>query len=213
MSVFNDCAVVSCGTLRAELSALREQGFLDARRIFYTAPGLHEEPPELERQLRSQLARAVELAPRVIVVYGSKCFVDYDRPERDIEVVIREAAPGARRVDAANCVDMLADSEQRAQLAAGQKVYWLTPGWVANWRYIFRTWDAGKANETFPQNDKALLLDGVGFFGRYCAEKPAELLRFSDWMRIPIEPHEISLERLRRLLLAAARATGPSGRI
>jgi hypothetical protein len=96
---------------------------------------------------------------------------------------------------------MLAGAQEREQITEGQKIYWLTPGWVKYRRHIFRDWDTGKANETFPQNDRAVLLDGVGFFEQWSQEKPEELLAFSDWMRIPIEPHQIELNRFRQLLL------------
>jgi len=203
-SSFAGWAVVSCGTLRDELTALQDQGFLDADRILFTAPGLHEDPKQLAEQLARQLAKATQAAEKVIVVYGSRCFVDYSDPSRNIEALIREQGHGIRRVDALNCVDMLADAEERRRIADGQRVYWLTPGWLKHWRYIFRDWDAGKANETFPQNDRAVLLDGIGFFERWSGENPEEVLAFSDWMRIAIEPVNVSLERLQELLSRAA---------
>jgi len=41
--------------------------------------------------------------------------------------------------------------------------------------------DAAKANETFPQNDKAVLLDTVGIFDEYSQNFPEKILEFSDW--------------------------------
>lgn len=202
-ATFAGHAIVSCGTLRAELGALEEDGFLDASHVLFTAPGLHEDTGELERQLNRQLTRATELAERVIVVYGEKCFVDYSDPSRDVDALIREQADSAVRVDASNCVDMLADSAERERIADRQSVYWLTPGWLRYRRQIFRDWDSAKANETFPQNDRAVLLDGIGFFERYARENPEEVLAFSDWMKIPIEPVGVSLDRLRGLLTEA----------
>jgi len=198
------CAVVSCGTLRDELSALQDRGFLDADRILFTAPGLHETPKELEKQLTKQLRRVGDTADKAIVVYGARCFVDYGDPSRDVDALLRQHGQGVRRVDALNCVDMLADARDRGRIARGQRVYWLTPGWLRHWRYIFRDWDAGKANETFPQNDRAVLLDAIGFFDQWSLEKPEEVLAFSDWMRIPIEPVSVSLDRLEGLLWQAA---------
>ena len=69
------------------------------------------------------------------------------------------------------------------------------------WKHIFREWDIGLANETFPKNDKALVLDALGAFDDYSQNDPEGVLEFSDWMRIPIEAHAISLERLKGLLL------------
>jgi hypothetical protein len=201
---FAGYAVLSCGTLRGELEALRQGGFLDADGLFFTAPGLHENPRQLEEQLTGLLPRAGGAADRIIVVYGARCFVDYSDPIRDVDALLREQGDGVRRVDALNCVDMLANARDREGIAGGQRVYWLTPGWLRHWRYIFRDWDAGKANETFPQNDRAVLLDGIGFFERWSAERPEEVLAFSDWMGIPIEPVSVPLDRLRGLLRQAA---------
>ncbi len=201
---FAGCGVVSCGTLRGEISALQERGFLDADSVLFTAPGLHERPKELEKQLTRQVARVGDCTDRVIVVYGSRCFVDYSDPSRDVDGLLREQGEDSRRVDALNCVDMLADAQQREHIANGQNVYWLTPGWVRHWRYIFKDWDAGKANETFPQNERAVLLDATGFYQQWAREKPEEVLAFSDWMKIAIEPVDVSLHRLQELLSQAA---------
>ena len=110
-----------------------------------------------------------------------------------------------------HCMDMLADREERERLAAGDKVYWLTPGWLRHWNTIFKEWDAAKANETFPQHDRAVVLDGIGFFEEFAAAEPERLLAISDWMRLPIEAAPVSLDRLRNLLTEAAARSGGSG--
>lgn len=204
---FRGHSIVCCGTLHPEMRALQRSGFLDAERILFTAPGLHESPPDLAQQLARQLGRAREISERVIVVYGSKCYLDPGGPAADVDALIGDQQGRTRRVQAKNCVDMLADVEQRDEIAAGQRVYWLTPGWVVHWKQIFRNWDVGKANETFPQHDKAVVLDGIGFFEDYLSDKPEELLGFSDWMKVTIEPVTISLDRLKRLLAAEVAAS------
>jgi hypothetical protein len=197
-------SIVACGTVRPEIRRLAEEGFLEGARLLFTAPGLHEWPGQLEKQLTRQLDRACDAAPRPVVAYGEKCFIDPANPSRVTETLIREICPRAARVQAANCVDMLAGAEERARLAGSDKVYWLTPGWLLNWDAIFKDWDAAKANETFPQHDRAVVLDGIGFFEAFSATEPERLLEISDWMRLPIEAAPISLERLRRLLLDQA---------
>jgi hypothetical protein len=52
---FQDYAIVACGTLNMELNQLRNLGFLDAGKILYTKPGLHQTPKELENQLIRQI--------------------------------------------------------------------------------------------------------------------------------------------------------------
>lgn len=202
---FSGVSIVSCGTLRGELRALAEQGFLDADALFFTAPGLHEWPWELERQLSRQLARAGERSERVVVVYGERCFLDTADPTRDTDALLREQGPQFRRTRAKNCVDMLADEDERRRIAAGEKVYWLTPGWLMHWNYIFKDWDAGLANETFPANDKAVVLDALGYFDDSMENSPERILQISDWMKLPIEAAQVSLDRLKALLAAGAR--------
>ncbi len=204
---FRGVTIVACGTLRGELRKLADEGFLDADGLLFTGPGLHEWPWELETQLERQLGRAGERSGRVVVVYGERCFLDTADPTRDTEALVSEHGPGFRRVQAKNCVDMLADADERQRIAAGEKVYWLTPGWLAHWDYIFKDWDAGLANETFPAHDKAVVLDALGYFDRLMEESPERILEISDWMKLPLEARPVSLERLKSLLASAARAT------
>ena len=69
------------------------------------------------------------------------------------------------------------------------------------WKIIFKDWDIGKANETFPRHDKAVLVDALGIFEKYSEDSPEKILEFADWMRLTIEPYKISLDRLKELLL------------
>lgn len=203
---FEGCFVVACGTLRMELESLRRSGFLNADKVLYCAPGLHEWPWELEKQLPRRLSRASEAPKGTIVLYGEKCFMDLHRPERDTDRLIRESADDATRVDASNCVDMLAGLEERESLAGSEKVHWLTPGWLAHWDFIFRDWDEGKANEMFPAHDKAVVLDALGYLDKLMAESPERVLMISDWMKLPIESVPVSLDRLKSLLIGALRS-------
>ncbi|HDM10037.1 MAG TPA: DUF1638 domain-containing protein, partial [Desulfobacteraceae bacterium] len=78
---FSDIVIVSCGTLSLELNHLKKEGFLNARHIFYNTPGLHEKPPELERQLLYRIEKAKRISEKVLVVYGGKfCYVNGDNP-------------------------------------------------------------------------------------------------------------------------------------
>jgi len=202
---FRDYAIVSCGTLNLELNYLKESGFLDAKKILYTKPGRHEIPRELESQLIRQIGTAKKYAPNIIVVYGGKfCYINADDPYRTIDTIIKEQEePGVRisRIKATHCMGMLASEEERERISAGKDVYWLTPGWLKYRRYVFQDWDKGLANENFPKHTGgAIMLDGVGFWDEYAQKYPEEILDFSDWMAIPLEPYSISLDRLKNLL-------------
>ena len=197
---FAGLSIVSCGTLRMELNTLKEDGFLDADKTYYTTPGLHEIPRDLESQLVRQMGKGGGDSSGLIVLYGDRCFVDASDYFRSIDTVIQEQGFSACRVKAHNCIDMLASEEERDEIAAGRRVYWLVPGWIEYRKNVFLEWDAGKANETFPSNDTAILLDPIGYYERLAAEDPEKLLEFSDWMGISIEPVPVSLHRLKGLL-------------
>lgn len=198
---FKGYTIVSCGTLRRELNYLKDSGFLDADKILFTAPGLHERQTELERQLTRQLKNAKEYSKRIMVVYGERCYLDPSNPYRDVDAIIQEQGTGILRVQAKSCIDMLAGEEEREKISGESKVYWLSPGWLAYWKKIFKEWDAAKANETFPYHDKAVLLDAVGIVNEYSKDSPEKILEFSDWMKLEIEPYRISLDRFKGLLL------------
>ena len=145
---------------------------------------------------------AKEISNRAIVVYGSRCFVDTLNPERTTDALIREQRMNAVRVNAVNCVDMLASKEERERIGGEQKIFWLTPGWLRHWDFIFKDWDAAKFNEMFPRYDKAVVLDALGYVDELMAGSPERILEISDTMQLPIESCAVSLERLNRLLAA-----------
>lgn len=202
---FRDYAIVACGTVNMELNHLRDSGILDAKKILYTKPGRHEAPQELESQLIRQIGTAKTYAPNIIVVYGGKfCYVNADNPYRKINTIIQEQIePGIKisRIKTTHCVDMLASEEERERIRQGRDVYWLTPGWMKYRHYVYQGWDKGLANETFPKHSGgAIMLDGVGYYDKIMQSNPEELLEFSDWMAIPIDPYPVTLDRLMRLL-------------
>jgi len=202
---FHDCAIVACGTLSMELNQLKAIGFLDAGKILYTKPGRHEAPRELENQLIKQIGNAKNYSRKIIVVYGGKfCYVNTGDPYRNIDTIIEEQLePGIKitRVNATHCVDMLAGKETREEISQGRDVYWLTPGWMKYRHYVYEGWDKGLANENFPKHTSgAIMLDAVGYYDQIAQNEPEEILDFSDWMGIPLEPYAITLERLAGLL-------------
>jgi hypothetical protein len=207
---FADITIVSCGTLSLELNHLKAEGFLDSAGIFYTSPGLHQDVHELERQLVRQIGKARKTAEKVIVVYGGKfCYVNPDQPTCLMKTIIEEQGPGVTRIEATHCMDMIADEDTRTriaqEMAGGELVWWMTPGWVKFRKDVFKGWDKALANENFPRHSGgAVVLDGIGYMDRLMEEKPEEFLEYSDWMGIPLIPYAVSLDRFRSLLRAAA---------
>jgi len=209
---FADIAIVSCGTLTLELNHLRSEGFLDTQHLFFTTPGLHEDIHELERQLLDRIAKAREKANKVLVVYGGKfCYVNADEPTRIMQKIIAEQGADVARIDATHCMDMIASEAQRDQIAnemaGGENVWWMTPGWIKFRHKVFKGWDKGLANENFPRHTGgAIVLDGIGYMDTYMAEHTEAFLEYSDWMGIPIIPYPVTLDRFKALLTEQAAA-------
>ena len=207
---FKNIAIVSCGTLSMELNHLRKEGFLDTDHLFLTTPGLHEDVSELERQLIQRISLAKEKADKVLVVYGGKfCYVNAVEPTRTMRKIIEEQGKRVARIEATHCMDMLASEVQREKIAqevaGGEKVWWMTPGWIKFRHQVFKGWDQGLANENFPRHTGgAIVLDAIGYVDQYMEEKPENFLEYSDWMGIPIQGYPITLDRLKSLLLEQA---------
>jgi len=207
---FADTAIISCGTLSLELNHIRAEGFLNTEHLFFTTPGLHEDIHELERQLLDRIAKAREKAGKVLVVYGGKfCYVNADEPTRTMQQIITEQGASVARIQATHCMDMLASEAERekiaAEVAGGEKVWWMTPGWIKFRHKVFRGWDKGLANENFPRHSGgAVVLDGIGYLDTYMAEHPEDFLEYSDWMGIPIIPYPVTLDRFKMLLTEQA---------
>lgn len=207
---FADIAIVSCGTLSLELNFLKKEGFLNTNHLFFTTPGLHEDIRELEHQLIQRIDKAKEKTDKVLVIYGGKfCYVNADEPMRTMRNIIEEHGPGVARIDATHCMDMLASEVEREriaqEIAGGEKVWWMVPGWVKFRHKVFKGWDKGLANENFPRHTGgAIVLDGIGYLDQYMAEKPEEFLEYCDWMGIPMQAYPVNLDRFKSLLAEQA---------
>ncbi len=208
---FADIAIVSCGTMSLELNYLRDEGFLDTAHILYTVPGLHQVVQELEHQLIKQINKAKEQTDKVIVVYGGKfCYVNIDQPMRIMSTIIEEQGEGVTRIEATHCMDMLVSESERNEigneLAGGEPVWWMTPGWIKYRQKVFKGWDKALANENFPRHSGgAVVLDGVGYMDTYMAEQPEDFLEYADWMGITLTPYPVTLDRFKTLLTDQAR--------
>ncbi len=213
---YADISIVSCGTMSLELNYLKMEGRLETPQILYTPPGLHQDIPVLEGQLVRQIHKAREKTSKVIVVYGGKyCYINPEAPTRLMKTIIEAQGPDVVRIEATHCMDMIAGEEQRRtiaqELAGGEPVWWMTPGWIKFQKEVFKGWDKALANENFPRHTGgAIVLDGIGYLDRYMEEKPEAFLAYSDWMGIPIIPYPISLDRFKGLLDDAARKLYPN---
>lgn len=206
---FKDTAIVACGTISLEINYLKKERFLDIDNLFFTTPGLHQDISELETQLVKFIKKAKAKAKNVIVVYGGKyCYVNIDNPTRLMQTIIEEQGAHVVRIDATHCMGMLASDEEMKQIAdemaGGEPVWFMTPGWVKYRKQVFKGWDKGIANENFPRHTGgAIVLDGIGYLEKYMEEHPEEFLEYCDWMGIPMQAYPITLDRFKRLLTEA----------
>lgn len=196
-------AIVSCGSFREDLEALHAEGALEGVEVFYTEPCLKERPRKLEELLKRKIEEAKSAADRMLVVYGDGCFVDTSDFSRGIDSLISETGIEYERIRRHSCIEMMLSEEEKEALSGGAKVYWMMPAWVEHRDEVFEEWDLGKRNQTFPQNDLAIVVDSRGFYERLLEEEPEKILDFSDWMGIPLDARPITLDRFRGLLLAA----------
>lgn len=193
-------ALVACGVLRPELTHLQEQGELGFSRILYTAPGLHDHPEELERQLRERIDEALQDAERVVVGFGDRCMLNPNAPERTMDAILSEYGGRVSRLQAGNCAEFLADDATRAEIAAGRQVYWLTPGWLKYRKAVFKYFDETHKGEAFGRCAAAVLLCPLGSFDEMAMDSPETILELSDWMELDIEPAPVDLSRFKTLL-------------
>jgi hypothetical protein len=162
--------------------------------------------------LIARIQKAKEKVDKVLVVYGGKfCYVNADEPTRTMRTIIQEQGPRVTRIEATHCMDMIASQTDRdriaQEVAGGEKVWWMTPGWVKFRHQVFKGWDKGLANENFPRHTGgAVVLDGIGYLDRYMNEEPEEFLEYCDWMGIPMQAYPVTLDRFKSLLLDQAKS-------
>ena len=206
---FEDRCIVSCGMLHPEMTHLAESGFLNARRILFTPPGLHALPDRLEEHLLKRLEQAREECPnyRIIVVYGKKCYVSIDEPLKRVDSILQEAGEGIVRVQGEYGYDMLAGFGDRQRISGGRqdKVLWFTPGWLKSWKTVYQTyfgWDDADANANFPGfYDKIVVLDSLGLAEQYMINHAEEILELFDWTGLEVEFQPITFDRFKGLLV------------
>ena len=222
---FEDHCIISCGMLHPEMTHLVETGFLNPRRLLFTPPGLHALPCRLEEHLLKRVEEAREWCPdpRIIVVYGKKCYLNTDEPLKSVESIVQAAGRGIVRVEGDYGYDMLAGFEDRQRISAGRqdRILWFSLGWLRNWKLVYQkyfAWDSADANANFPGfYDKIIVLDGLGLAEEYMAQHAEDILELFDWTGLEVEFYPITLDRFKQCLkdalpLATGRGTSDQQR-
>jgi hypothetical protein len=211
----DEFCLISCGMLHAEITHLINTGFMKPIHVYFTPPGLHALPDRLEQRLLNRLLKARAACPgrKVVVVYGKKCYVHTDHPQRRVDNILQDVGRDVVRVQGAYGYDMLASYEDRQQISDGRqdKILWFTPGWLRSWKTVYQRylgWDRADANANFPGfYDKLIVLDGLGMEEGYISERAEDVLELFDWTGLEVEFQPITLDRFKGLLREAAAIT------
>lgn len=190
--------IVACAVFQVELAHVLGQ--LEGRiandleiEVTYLAAGLHSRLSTLKDKIRSILDQKKN--EKIILLYGSRCHPDLEEILQNHEVVSFKET---------NCISILSDDGCELSIS-DPKTFYLTPGWIANWKEIFAGefgLDEISMRQNFGFYDRMLLLanDSVTI-------EDEQILEFFDAGGIPIEVDSISLAGFRNRILAAIQKT------
>lgn len=187
--------VIACNILRRELEAVAPE---IAKQATWLPAALHVDFGRLEEALKD----AMEGNEHVVCLYGAACHPDM---EELLAAHTGHCLPGK------DCVAAFLPDEQRRELER-RKAFVMTPGWLRNWRDIFREglgWDEVDARQNFGLYEVVILLD----FGLEAIDDMT-VLEFFEYVKTPVEIVPADLghfrENVKRLLNveAATRSHG-----
>jgi len=187
--------IVTCAVFQAELSHVLGQlkgeipGDCEIE-VTCLESGLHSRLSTLKEKVHKILDESKD--EKIILLYGSRCHPDFEELSKNYDVV---------RFEGANCISIL--SNDNVSPILDPKTFYLTPGWVMNWKEIFAG-DFGLDEISMRQNlgyfDRMLLLsnDAVKI-------EDEQILEFFDVAGVPIEVEYAGLAGFRDLILSAIR--------
>jgi hypothetical protein len=177
--------IVACGIFQPELEQvlrqIREERPNDSLiDVTYVPPALHVDYDKLKDGITNALDHVSE--PKKILLFGSMCHPEIGEFTEKYHVV---------RLSPGNCIELILGKERQKEIEKTAKVFYLTPGWLLNWKDIFRQgqgWDEIDARINMGFYDKILLLDtGVSEFS------DEDLLEFFEYTQVPIEIEKVDL--------------------
>ena len=177
--------IVACGIFQPELEQvlrqIREERPNDSLiDVTYVPPALHVDYDKLKDGITDALDQVSE--QKKILLFGSMCHPEIGEFTEKYHVV---------RLSPGNCIELILGKERQKEIEKTAKVFYLTPGWLLNWKDIFRQgqgWDEIDARINMGFYDKILLLDtGVSEFS------DEDLLEFFEYTQVPIEIEKVDL--------------------
>jgi hypothetical protein len=119
-------SVIACGIFKQEIMRLIEQDGLKMNPNFLN-PGLHNDPPLLEKALRGLLAKQIRSnGGNVVVLYGDICLGF----QNQMAALVDEF--GVVKVNALNCIDCYLGGQGRLlEIDPRHEYFFLNPSWMA----------------------------------------------------------------------------------
>lgn len=175
--------MLCCGILRQELDHLMQDHNVE---VNYIDAALHVDLDKLAGAVTNTLNDMG--GENILLVIGTQCHPDLEK---------MAAGLGGSVIQARNCIEMLL-GEKMAQLDAETRTFYLTSGWLENWREIFvegLKWDGVDARQNFGYYDRIVLLDTGA-----ASIDEEKILEFYDYAQVPVETMPIELDHFRKLL-------------
>lgn len=118
-------SLIACGIFKQEIMRLIEQGALKVNPYFLN-PGLHNDPPLLEKALRGLLTKQTQRnAGNIIVMYGDICLGF----QNEMAALVDEFK--VVKVNALNCIDCYLGGQGRlSKIDPKHEFFFLNPSWI-----------------------------------------------------------------------------------
>lgn len=179
--------IFCCGVLKKELQQVLEDITPVVNyRISYLEPGLHVDMDRLAQNVKS-LLREKESEDKLLLL-GTQCHPELNT----IAASYKASIPSA-----GNCIEMLL-GDKKTFLDQEAKTFYLTPGWLENWRQIFIEglgWDSVDARQNFGLYERILLLDTDVY-----TIEDEKILEFFDYTQVPVETKSVKLDDFREII-------------
>jgi len=182
---------VACSMLSEEIQKTMEELGFD-NELLYIDAALHVDLDKLETAINGKLEEVKNKGGKPAILVGSKC-------HPDIQTIADKYA--AKIIASSNCIELLL-GEKMKEFDQKSKTFYITNGWLKNWRRIFVEglhWDSIDAKQNFGYYDRVLLLDtGLSEIS------DEDILEFFEYTQVPIEIYPVTLEHFKQELLNLA---------
>lgn len=182
------CVVfISCGIFREELEYLIREKGLKLNIIFLDA-ALHVNFDKLKKQLVRTLEENRKEGTELKVLYG------HCHPEI-MEILERYEA---KKIRAGNCLEAIVGADEIKRLDSEGKSFFLTVGWINNWRKMF---DLGKADFDFDFKSMFENYKRIIVFNSHIVPIDEDSVReFSEFTGLPVDRISITLDHFQNLM-------------